>query len=179
MFGRSQLWGMPANALIWGRELPTLTFHGSFSKKPPHEMDPELSKLYPFNKYRSDPNVVAHVFHTGTRRAAMDRLSHLNDPFGFYDDRGYANKPGAYIHAYEITKKAPIGRFVGDGERYETDRATKIWPYVNTVEGGVGEHAFQRKGGISYYMPRHFIKQGKVNYLGSQFIPKKDIPEAD
>lgn len=132
-------------------------FHGSYSDKPPHEYD-------------SEP-----AFHAGTFDAALDRLASSEQDAS---DAGMdINNPK--MHAYEVHVQPSMMQYE---DPYEPSHTPKNKPYMTEMQVNTGENwesapqrilkytnRFEDKGSTSYVIPKHFVEQGYVKYLGNQF----------
>ena len=138
-------------------------FHATYSDKPPHEYENQQS------------------FHAGTYDAARDRLASARldmiiDGARPTDEEIAVPK----MHAYEVRVKPSLMTFEDphvwrEGNEYEYDMRVK-------EEGPTGappkkilkyRNQFEDRNSISYVIPRHFVDQGYVKYLGDQW-PKGD-----
>lgn len=114
-----------------------IVYHGTFSDKAPHEY--------------------GEPFHTGTEKAAHDRLAEAEEVGGI-----------ATVHAYSISDDAPMSRLTwADPYDYPDEgpnvvpefNQKRIYPYKNSVEDS---------GSTSYVIPSDFVGR-HVTHLGPQF----------
>lgn len=120
-----------------------IVYHGTFAHNAPHRVDQP-------------------AFHAGTYTAAEERLHEAEGLFG----GGIAT-----FHGYEIGEKAPMSRSKWSDPHSEhvnydeappvpENKSDLVYPY---------ENQFEDVGSTSYVIPRSFVKEGHVRYLGPQF----------
>jgi len=136
-----------------------VVYHGTWSPKPPHE-------------YRDEHDSPA--FHAGTRRSAMDRL----DTAEMYAHEAH-DGPGAprpVLHAYEIRTRPSMLTYDDPMDSRDPD----YLPELAAPEGDNPEwvpnriykytNRFEDVNKLSYVIPKHFVNESKVKYLGAQFL---------
>jgi len=148
-----------------------LVFHASFSRTPPHELEP----------VSDDPNQSGFGggFHAGTEKAALDRIRGLYKQ-GFDTVYGLPLDDST-MHTYEVHggvdstihddpmasryfKNSPRQRHGIKNEplpELPTNRDDKVFQYRNLYED---------PGSTSFFIPRRMVEEGKVTHLSSQFV---------
>lgn len=129
-------------------------FHGTYSDKPPHEYENQQS------------------FHAGTYEAARDRLASAQQPAA---DAGM-DIDVPKMHAYEVRVQPSLMTFEDphvwrEGNEYEYDMRVKEEGPTGTPPKKILKYRnqFEHRNSISYVIPRHFVDQGYVKYLGDQW----------